>query len=1095
MADLPYIGTTITGPSGNDSNDFELKVGKGAPNGYAPLDANAKVPTANLPDQASLDAEVDAKITTHNSATTSVHGIANTANLSLVGHTHAISDVTNLQTTLATKSPLAGVQWTARHTTSTGNQYAVGSIVYHNGRVYRCLATNDSIEPIPMVGNPYWADLGGGYLLPNENPKILGGSIDTRAGAVTQRSYEVPTGDEENPFETETETSQAGGSNGNIILKGGDGGFDELDGGVGGNAGSINTSGGIGIDGRGGNGGSILLVGGSDTADAGSINLSGGESVGNGGSIISTGNEDNYNGGTLNMSAGDSGHGGSISLENKGGSINLSGHGGSSGGSITLRGDDDGNGGTINGSNNGGSIEFRGNSGRTGGSINLNAGDRVGQSSQGYGGSGGMLQLKGANGSEEENLGNGGNGGTIIGNGGQAPIVGTDENGAILGSGFNAGTINFSAGINGAGGNIDISNGGGSINTSGNDGGAGGSINTSSGGGSINTSGGNRGAGGSINLSNGGGSLIATTGTHFRSQTNANGGDAGGSGTINLSGGDATDAANPQDRWAYQVVLTTVGFDSAARGTYVRSANRETFVKTTNTGAFPQYFISESRIGNQSTGIPLFTLFRNNSSSSSTVLCYNRGSASFNTNWYANSNGSGSVVATGFATVNGYGQNGGSGGSLLMAGGDGSAPLLIPSFAGGSAGTINTSADNLGHSGGYINTSGNEVGSGGFINTSGGGSINTSNGGGFIDTTGGGSINLSAGGGSINLSGNGSIGGSIKSIGGTPEMGDNPSQNSQSPPRPAGSGGSIDLSCSLDPKYSDATGGSINLVAGQYGRAGNISSYGGYGDNNERGGDLNMSGKSRRGGDILTYGGDWDYSEDGYGLGAEGGDILTYGGQYAGGSINTSNGGGSINTKGFGSIQLGVAGIRTTLNGYASVGDKTITLPNATGTIALTNDVKTIFMLGGEEKTSFGLNTAYYYGGQLTKASKQLAAVFDSGNPTLGLRIIGNWTIKAIVVHENLASSAGAGGISSATRTYGIMNLTTGGNVSGIGSAFASIKDGALFNVITTENLSINISSGMNLALTLSTSQVTGANLPLNTGTTTITAHLYCVPR
>lgn len=106
MADLPYIGTTITGPSGNDSNDFELKVGKGAPNGYAPLDASAKVPTANLPDQASLDAEVDVKITTHNSATTSVHGIANTANLVLTNdsrlsnprnptaHTHAPSEIT-----------------------------------------------------------------------------------------------------------------------------------------------------------------------------------------------------------------------------------------------------------------------------------------------------------------------------------------------------------------------------------------------------------------------------------------------------------------------------------------------------------------------------------------------------------------------------------------------------------------------------------------------------------------------------------------------------------------------------------------------------------------------------------------------------------------------------------------------------------------------------------------------------------------------------------------------------------------------------------------------------------------------------------------
>jgi hypothetical protein len=106
---LPYTDGFIHEPSASNA---ESKTNKGAPNGYAPLDANAKVPTANLPDQASLDAEVDAKITTHNSATTSVHGIANTANLVLTNdarladtrdpkaHNHGILDVTGLQTAL-----------------------------------------------------------------------------------------------------------------------------------------------------------------------------------------------------------------------------------------------------------------------------------------------------------------------------------------------------------------------------------------------------------------------------------------------------------------------------------------------------------------------------------------------------------------------------------------------------------------------------------------------------------------------------------------------------------------------------------------------------------------------------------------------------------------------------------------------------------------------------------------------------------------------------------------------------------------------------------------------------------------------------------
>jgi hypothetical protein len=97
----------------------EDKANKGIANGYAPLDGTAKVPSANLP-----VIDVSGQIATHNSATTSVHGIANTANLVLTSdsrlsdartptshthtksqitdfsHTHAISDITNLQTTI-----------------------------------------------------------------------------------------------------------------------------------------------------------------------------------------------------------------------------------------------------------------------------------------------------------------------------------------------------------------------------------------------------------------------------------------------------------------------------------------------------------------------------------------------------------------------------------------------------------------------------------------------------------------------------------------------------------------------------------------------------------------------------------------------------------------------------------------------------------------------------------------------------------------------------------------------------------------------------------------------------------------------------------
>ena len=101
---------------------------------------------------------------THIASTTAVHGIANTADLA----TKAYADGAGLK---------AGVQWTDRHIASTGNPYLIGSIVYNAGRVYRCIAENDSILPA-IGGNDYWADLGVGYLLPNETltPSDIGAS-------------------------------------------------------------------------------------------------------------------------------------------------------------------------------------------------------------------------------------------------------------------------------------------------------------------------------------------------------------------------------------------------------------------------------------------------------------------------------------------------------------------------------------------------------------------------------------------------------------------------------------------------------------------------------------------------------------------------------------------------------------------------------------------------------------------------------------------------------------------------------------------------------------------------------------------------------
>ena len=58
----------------------------------------------------------------------------------------------------------------------------------------------------------------------------------------------------------------------------------------------------------------------------------------------------------------------------------------------------------------------------------------------------------------------------------------------------------------------------------------------------------------------------------------------------------------------------------------------------------------------------------------------------------------------------------------------------------------------------------------------------------------------------------------------------------------------------------------------------------------------------------------------------------------SGGNIYTRDGGGSITTNGTGSIELGETGTRTTFTGSASGGNKSIALPNLSGTVALTTD-------------------------------------------------------------------------------------------------------------------------------------------------------------
>lgn len=91
------------------------------------------------------------------------------------------------------------------------------------------------------------------------------------------------------------------------------------------------------------------------------------------------------------------------------------------------------------------------------------------------------------------------------------------------------------------------------------------------------------------------------------------------------------------------------------------------------------------------------------------------------------------------------------------------------------------------------------------------------------------------------------------------------------------------------------------------------------------------SGPGASGGAITTTGSS--------GVNAAGGNIDTSaGGGGVGGSITTSNGGGNIDTTGMGSIQFGIVGTRTTIQGIAT-GDCTINLPGSAGTISLTSQL------------------------------------------------------------------------------------------------------------------------------------------------------------
>jgi hypothetical protein len=276
--------------------------------------------------------------------------------------------------------------------------------------------------------------------------------------------------------------------------------------------------------------------------------------------------------------------------------------------------------------------------------------------------------------------------------------------------------------------------------------------------------------------------------------------------------------------------------------------------------------------------------------------------------------------------------SGGNGGYIDLRGG-GTADLPY-SYPGGNGGFIELRGqgdqDDAYHgNGGYFQANGN---------------IGSPSNGGFIELN----ANASANGGYIKLNAgpNGAVGGYIEANGffdndlGYPYPGGFINLNSTN----IGSGGNINASNG---------GGSIYTCGDRYGGyyavGGNIYLSGKVDTNGniQNGGNINLS---AGGGNIQSIGGNnyfwFDEQFNPFNqIGGQGGSINLDGGNAVeglnganGGSINLSNGGGSIDTRGQGQIQFGFDSIRTTLSGTASQ-NRTISLPDANGTLALDNNI------------------------------------------------------------------------------------------------------------------------------------------------------------
>jgi hypothetical protein len=270
---------------------------------------------------------------------------------------------------------------------------------------------------------------------------------------------------------------------------------------------------------------------------------------------------------------------------------------------------------------------------------------------------------------------------------------------------------------------------------------------------------------------------------------------------------------------------------------------------------------------------------------------------------------------------------------------------------------------------------------------------------------------------------------------------------------------------------------------------------------------------------------------------SDGGGSITTG--QAGGPINTSGGGGAIDTAGTGSIELGVTGTRTTFTGAASGTNKSIALPNASGTLVLNDNTATLTNKTLTTPVILQINDAT--GNETLKLASIASAVNEvtiengatgnavhiratGGDASIGLHLAGKGASGYVNVQDSVDGTKrilfNASGGTTSTRTMlsstqtidrtitlpdaaGTVVLNTSGNLAtpgAIGGTTAST--GAFTTLSGTSTLTLGVAGPTGTAGTVVLKNATNAhtttivpsvvaasrqlNLPLITGTDTV---------